>query len=783
MYGVIPVIIEDKHTILKPVIRMQDVIRPEKQNAITVSEASGKSMTYVVAIVDEGLLDLTRFKTPDPHTSFYAKEALGVKSWDLYDYVIGAWGGELERILTIGGDGQGDLAAKTRKANRFRPVVQFLGPFKSSGGSKTHQFTLPAYIGSVRAMVIAAKDGAYGMAEKAVQVKSPLMILPTVPRVAGPGEEVTIPVTIFIDGKGKQSPSVRFINNGFFTAVNGSQQVSFENGVEGMAYIKTRIGNSTGIGKVRIEATLGKERAVYETEIDIRNPNPLTTTVTEYVLQPGQGWATDVTMIGDVESSKATLELSSIPAINLQKRLSYLVQYPHGCIEQTTSAVFPQLVLNQLMEVDDRRKADIDRNIRHGIQRIQNFQQTDGGFSYWPGSYGGGSDDWGSNYAGHFLLEATASGYYVPSHIVQQWRSFQRKKAVAWNVTEAPWYGTDLAQAYRLYLLALSKAPEIGAMNRLKEFKFLTVEARWRLAAAYQLAGQNEVALQLISGLPIDLQVRKEPGFTYGSDVRDEAMVLETLTLMGRRMEALQVVKNIAARLSQDSWYSTQTTAYSLIAIAKFSGTNTDKNKISATSTINGKLQSISTSSTVTQNNIAFAGNKGKVQVKNNGKNLLYVRVINEGKPVQGAPIVATNNPSVLGMTVQYMNTAGQAMEVGSIKQGTDFVAKVTVRNPANRKYTEIALSQVFPSGWEILNTRLYNSEGTYRSSPFEYMDIRDDRVYHYFDMNPGETLTYYVQLNAAYLGRYYWPGVYCEAMYDRTISSGVTGKWVEVTP
>jgi uncharacterized protein YfaS (alpha-2-macroglobulin family) len=129
------------------------------------------------------------------------------------------------------------------------------------------------------------------------------------------------------------------------------------------------------------------------------------------------------------------------------------------------------------------------------------------------------------------------------------------------------------------------------------------------------------------------------------------------------------------------------------------------------------------------------------------------------------------------------MNTAGQAIEVGSIKQGTDFVAKVTVRNPANRMYTEMALSQVFPSGWEILNTRLYNSEGTYRSSTFEYMDIRDDRVYHYFDMKPGETLTYYVQLNAAYLGRYYWPGVYCEAMYDRTVSSGVTGKWVEVTP
>ncbi len=92
-----------------------------------------------------------------------------------------------------------------------------------------------------------------------------------------------------------------------------------------------------------------------------------------------------------------------------------------------------------------------------------------------------------------------------------------------------------------------------------------------------------------------------------------------------------------------------------------------------------------------------------------------------------------------------------------------------------------MALSEIFPGGWEILNTRLYNSEGIFKSSPSEYMDIRDDRVYYYFDIKPGATLTYYVQLNAAYPGKYYWPGVYCEAMYDHTISGGVSGKQVEV--
>jgi uncharacterized protein YfaS (alpha-2-macroglobulin family) len=148
---------------------------------------------------------------------------------------------------------------------------------------------------------------------------------------------------------------------------------------------------------------------------------------------------------------------------------------------------------------------------------------------------------------------------------------------------------------------------------------------------------------------------------------------------------------------------------------------------------------------------------------------------------LQGQQLVATNNPSILQIGVTYLNSSGNPIDVSQIKQGTDFIAKVTMKNPVNRTYNEMALSQIFPSGWEILNTRLYNSEGAFKSSPSEYMDIRDDRVYHYFDIRANETLTYYVQLNAAYLGKYYWPGVYAEAMYDHSISAAVNGKWIEV--
>lgn len=779
MYGVIPVEVEDKNTILNPTIKINNVLRPEENSSITVGEQNGKAMNYVIAIVDEGLLDLTRFKTPNPHQAFYAKEALGVKTWDVYDYVIGAWGAQLQRILTIGGDGEAETAAKTRKANRFKPVVKFLGPFSSNGGSKTHQFTLPNYMGSVRAMVIAAGNGAYGVAEKAVPVKKPLMLLATMPRVLGPGEDVKIPITVFATEKNISNVSLSVQANNMLDVTSTNNTLSFSNTGEQMAYLTAKVKNTTGIGKLKVVAKTGSYTSYQEIEIEVRNPNNIITQTQEFTLAAGQSINTNIAMLGDASSSKAVVEVSSIPAINLQKRLEYLIQYPHGCIEQTTSSIFPQLTLSSIVDLSEKQKADVDRNLRVGIQRLQNFVTADGGFAYWPGE--SSADEWGTNYAGHFLLEAQSLGYNVSSSVLQNWKAYQRNKANAWNVTAAPWYGTDLVQAYRLYILALAKAPEQGAMNRLKEFKFLSVEAKWRLAAAYFLTGQTSVANQLISGIGTSFAKRPYAGISFGSEVRDEAMILETLVLMNRKTEATQLVRTLAINLGSENWYSTQTTAYSLLAIAKYCGINKDS-KIQISGSAGNQKISVNTNTNVTQQAVSWQNTTAGIKLTNNGKNILFVKVINQGKPVGMQPVVYNNNPNVLGINVSFLNTQGGIIDVSKLKQGTDFVAKVTVTNPGKRGfYSQMALSQIFPSGWEILNTRLYNSEGAFQSSPATYMDIKDDRVYHYFNINPNQTLTYYVQLNAAYLGKFYWSGVYAEAMYDNTISAGVGGKLVEV--
>src|SRR5690606_27702622 len=276
LYGIVPILVEDPSTRIMPEISMPNVLRPEESITVKVKERQGRAMTYTIAMVDEGLLDLTNFKTPDPWETFYAREALGVKSWDIYDEVIGAFGGRIDQVFAIGGDGE--LAgAKNKKANRFEPMVVHLGPFSlKAGETKAHKIDIPKYVGSIRTMVVAgnAGKGAYGMAEKTTPVRKPLMVLASLPRKITPGETVTLPVTVFAMEDKIREVTLTLKPDPSYTVVgNAVQKVSFTGPDEKMAYFQLNVANFKGIGKVMVEASGNGERASFELPIDVVNPN------------------------------------------------------------------------------------------------------------------------------------------------------------------------------------------------------------------------------------------------------------------------------------------------------------------------------------------------------------------------------------------------------------------------------------------------------------------------------------------------------------------------------
>ncbi|NOZ35954.1 MAG: hypothetical protein GXO80_11725 [Chlorobi bacterium] len=775
MYGTIPIPVEDPETHLEPQIKMPDEIESGKSFKITVSEKNKKAMTYTLAVVDEGLLDITHYKTPDPWDKFFAKEALGVKTWDMYNEVIGAYAGEIERLFAIGG-GADEAVQKNTKANRFKPVVQYYGPFTiGKGDKKTHTVKIDNYIGSVRTMVIAGNNKAYGSAEKTVPVIKPLMVIGTLPRILSPSETVKLPASIFAMKKTIKNVSVKVKTNNLFT-INGSSSktLTFNEPGEQNTEFELLVNKKIGKATVNISVSSGNFKSEYKIEIDVRNPNHSTTDIIEKVLTAGETWNTEYTPVGISGTNTGVVEVSSIPPINLEKRLKYLIKYPYGCVEQTTSAVFPQLYISNLVELSKEQKNKVEINIKEGIKRLSNFQLSNGGFSYWQN--GENISTWGTNYAGHFLIEAKKKGYAVPSNIIQNWKKYQKNKAKNWT-NDGP--SSQLEQAYRLYTLVLAGYPVKSAMNRLKNIKNLSIAAKWRLAAAYWLSGKKSTAQNMIAGLGTDIRNYIELSYTFGTATRDKAMILETLTLTRNKPLAFKLLKEISEELSSNRYMSTQTTAYSLIAVSLYASANKSKTMKYQYALNSGKLQSITSEKAVSQINMNIKGTKrGKLNIKNTSSEMLYVRIILSGIPEIGT---STDKQKDLRMSVSYSLPNGTPVSPLKIEQGTDFIATVTVTHPGILKnYKNMALSQIFPSGWEIINTRLYDA-GYGISNSADNIDIRDDRVYTYFNLNKGKSKTFKVLLNASYSGKFWMPPISCSTMYDAGIYSQKGGKYVIV--
>tara|TARA_Y100000034_G_scaffold105927_1_gene133867 strand:- start:220535 stop:226075 length:5541 start_codon:yes stop_codon:yes gene_type:complete len=777
LYGTIPILVEDKNTILEPVINMPAELKPEKSFTVKVSEKNNKAMTYTLAVVEEGLLDLTRFKTPNAYKSFYAREALGVKTWDVFDDVIGAYAGSIDQVYAIGGDGSVEKG-KNKKANRFKPVVKFLGPFTlEKGTTKEHKITLPNYIGAVRTMVVAGdvNKEAYGSQEKSTPVKKPLMVLATLPRKLSPTEKVTLPISVFAMDKKVKDVSVQVKTTDGLKVLNQSKKsISFTKPDEKMIYFDLEVTEAKGIHKVEVIASGNGEQSSYEVELDVVNPNNVTTRVMDVEIQKNASQNANFETFGVQGSNKVMVEFSTIPSINFTERLAYLIQYPHGCVEQTTSSVFPQLFMADIFDLDASKKMEIQKNIEKGIARLGNFQLPSGGLSYWMGeSY---VSDWGTSYAGHFMLEAEKKGFVLPLTFKTNFINYQKDKARNWRQNYNG-YTSDLEQAYRLYTLALAGSPDLSSMNRLREFKKLSNDAKWRLAAAYALAGQNEVTQELVRKADLNFN-NSNWRDSYGSETRNRAMALETMLLTNDE-KIREVSKQIAKTLSSKKWMSTQTTAYALMAIGKMVVKNGGKS-MDLSYAVNNKTMKVKTESSMVQRELDILQGSNALTITNNGNNLVFARIINSGKLPVGQEAVERRGLSV---KVRYVDLQGKPVDVRRLKQGQDFKAEVFVSNPKNTTINDIALTQIFPSGWEIVNTR-FTDFGSTATSTARYTDIKDDRVNYYFDLkrsNRAKTKKFTVLLNAAYLGKYYLPGAQVEAMYDNDYFVRTSGNWVEI--
>lgn len=768
LYGVTNIQVEDAALHLHPEIDLPSELRPGEEFKVTVSEKDHRGMTYTLAIVDEGLLSLTFFRTPAPFPVFYAREALGVKTWDFYDYIFGAYGARLEKAFAIGGD-EALKAVQDEKTNRFKPVVLFEGPVTlKKGKSHTHTFRMPDYIGEVRAMVVAAtSNGQYGSNAAQALVNKPLMLSAALPRLFSPGDIIEIPVTVFAMNDRIRKVSVNLsVNDKVIAEGPATVDVNFQEKGEQVVWFKLRIKENTGVASLTFSARSGNETARITENTEIRLPNPRITRVEARNLKPGESVAFNADLQG--ADPTAILEISTIPPLNLGERLEYLITYPHGCAEQITSAAFPQLFLGNLIPLDKEQEEASEKNIKSVIQRLSSYQTNEGGFAYWPGApY---TSEWVSSYVADFLLQASRKGYQVPPLLLQKDLNFLQSLANNYrNLT----YEDELQQGYRLYILALAGKPAVAAMNRMKEQPLHNPTARWLLASAYALTAHPDVALNLIRHASRTVDPYSQTGGTFGSALRDKAIMLQSMVYLNLQKDAREMLEQLSATLSSPQWLSTQTTAFALLAVSeyveKFVGAT---DGIQGQITGNGISEKIRTTKTVYQQAFPPRQSIVKVQAQNTGSNAFYARLISSVIPYH---TVRERIMSGLSLQITYTDDKGQKIDMDKVAQGTDITAVLTVTNTGiTGTYHNLALNYLLPSGCEIINDRLTGNTQAFQGA--DHADIRDDRYYVYFSLEQGKSKTFRFRFNAAFPGSYDRPAIQCSAMYDNNIQAILPG-------
>ena len=770
LYGVVPVKVENKKLQLQPNIQVPETANTKKQLEVKVSEGAGQAMTYTLAVVDEGILGLTNFSTPNPYGYFNSKQALSVRTWDNYANIVDAFSGELGSVYAIGGDGI--LNQEITLDKRFKAYAVTLGPFElKAGQTNTHSFEVPQCSGALRFMVVAKGNGkAFGSAEKRMTVVDPINLYPSAPRVVAPGDELSLKVQVQAPTMKNKTLQVKFDNKNLESVGALPTTVQIDGNGEGLIVVKTNIPKTLGNAEMKVSVTGDGYTAESLTEMPIRMPYAERRNTITKEIEAGQTVTVPFNLAGMAGTQQGNITVSSLLPVDLFGRIDYLMDYPHGCLEQMTSKAFPQLYLNYFIELSDKEKDDMRNNIDMAITNLKSYQKSDNSMTNWVG--GRYTDPWTEIYALHFLVEANKEGYNVPQYFLDGLLGYQANRAKQWK-NNPDYKQGETIQAYRLFVLALAGKAEMGAMNRFKELEMNYDLTKALTAGAFALTGKTNIAQNL---LPVMEEGKMMSDYytSFGSRARDLAFYTYVQMLCDVDQATVQNNINTVCRMiSGDRWMDTQSTAFSLFVLGKYAEKmNVANSNLSATVKVNGEERTLN--SNMASVGYAFVPKVGgnAVEIKNNGDQKMIANIFTK---TSVAEYDMNEGGNLIKMAVNYYDKSGASANLAALNAGTDLRVQITVQNPSEYQVTELALSYYLPSGWELVNERV-NGEMTGNEGA-KHLDLRDDRAYFYFDLMPGQKKTFTLKANATYEGNYMIPAVRCEDMYNAEIFYNVPAR------
>ena len=773
LYGVVPVKIHAADSRLEPVIEAPESVRPNTRCKVIVSEQKGRPMTFTLGIVDEGLLDLTNFKTPSPWDAFFAKEALGMRTWDMYNYVLGAYGGKIEQIFSIGGD---DALNKGPKAivNRFKPVVRFFGPYTLNANEKrTMTVDIPEYIGKVRCMVISGNKHQYGNAQKDIFVRQPVMVLGTLPRKLAPGDQIWVPATVFAmeEKVGRVQVNIE-VNEAFSIVGKASQEVVFTKEGNEVVWFCIQAKQQLENGSVRLTAAAKGEKATWSSEIEISSPLEPFSKTENYVLKAGETKNIKLTPFGIPGSNKGYAVVSGMQQMNLEGRIDYIINYPYECLEQIISKAFTALYLPDIAQFSPKELGALEEVVRSVNSKLRNYVIPGGGFSYWPGTTS--STGWSSVYAFMYLNTAAHNGFVITPGLRHECGKYQARLAREWKSIPSPDSKLELiTQAFRLYALAAANIPEKGAMNRLRLEEGLPTEARWLLSAAYAFDNKEVARKILETTSPLE---ERNLSFTSNGVFEDALRLIATLSV-GDEKQSHVIAKKLTERLESKQVFNTAATAAALAVLSNYYRIFPPIKSLEFDLKIGDKVEYVTSAKPMWTYEVMTDDKPQQIQITNKSTGVVYVQSVLKGIPTREKQFATSNG---LEMRIDYKTMQGEPLNIADLKQGTNFIFDITVSNVSGERILDLIIDHMIPAGWEIINKNFLT--GSSYPVGVTYQNYRDDRVSSYVPVLPADkSVSIPVMITASYAGRYFMPASTCKPMYSTEYYASGKGEEIEV--
>ncbi|HTK82546.1 MAG TPA: alpha-2-macroglobulin family protein, partial [Bacteroidota bacterium] len=770
-HGFAPIFVEKPSNKLNISIKAPNKIRPKTKQSVTVSTGA-PNVYFTLAAVDEGVLQVSNYRTPDPYGYFYTKKALETDTYDFFRHLIP------EPEKSAGGGGEGTEMSKRLNplgVQRFKPVSLWSGIRKTdANGNAEVVLDVPEFSGELRLMVFSYKGNAFGSSQKGMKVADPIVITPALPRFLSANDTMSMVITAF--NTTDKSVRLTLSIEAHGPIIPMAKKAVLEIGANQEKYVNVNLRTSAEVGKGTVEvktSAFGEEYAI-STDIPVRPISPYTSDAITGVVEAGDTARIEVPNVYLSSGRKSYIAFSPFPVANFAKELKYLIGYPHGCLEQTTSKAFPQIYLRDIAVMLDPsilNHGSPTYFVNEAITKIVSMQQPDGSFSYWPN--GGSYNSWANVYATHFLLEAKKAGYAVPENTVKAALNSIAQLARGKKTTDYTWHEyaekisirriADKSIVYALYVLASAGVPDKNLMNYYRaEQALLTSDTRFLLAGAFAHTGDRKTFLELMPPEFVPEAAVRETGDSFDSPIRANALILNVLFDTDLSSGKIPLyLEYLSKTYHTNNWYSTQDNAFTLLAFGKAA-------RIASSSHIRGIVQ-------IGAKQYSYGGDNQRIDIDPFGKKVsialkgsgrVYYSLVTEGVRKDGKVRIEDKN---LQIRREFLGRDGKSIDLKSIKRNDLVVIKLSLSSSLDH-LQNVAISDLLPAGFEIENPRLTENTDygfTRNATSPEYMDIRDDRMNIYTNLYGRQPQYFYYIVRAVTAGTFVYAPVVAEAMYD----------------